>query len=123
MVLVKYSTLNTSPGLGVRNDLSMAKKDDRALDPIGGTLSLGTYLRSIRDSVGVTQHQFAQRLGISVQHLCNIEHGRKPVSIDRAEAWANTLGYPAATFVRLSLQDQFHRAGMNGYQLIVKRAS
>lgn len=99
----------------------MAKKDDGALNPIGGTL--GTYLRSIRDSVGVTQHQFAQRLGISVQHLSNIEHGRKHVSIDRAEAWANTLGYPPATFVRLSLQDQFHRAGLNGYHLIVKTAS
>jgi len=33
------------------------------------------------------------------------------------------MGYPEAMFVQLSLQDQFQRAGLDGYLLIVKKAS
>lgn len=84
-------------------------------ETLGGRVTLGVYLKSIRDGAGITQHAFAEMLGISVQHLSRIEHGRTHVSIDRAEAWAHTLGYPEGTFVRLSLEDQFHRAGLNGY--------
>jgi len=58
-----------------------------------------------------------------VQHLSNVENDRKHVSIERAEAWAKALGYPEAMFIQLSLKDQFQRAGLEGYELTVKKAS
>ncbi|MEO8182374.1 MAG: hypothetical protein ABI895_26355 [Deltaproteobacteria bacterium] len=45
------------------------------------------------------------------------------MSIERAEAWGKALGYPEVMFVQLSLQDQFQRAGLDGYELTVKKAS
>lgn len=89
----------------------------------GKPASFGRYIRSIREGEGLTQGDFADRLGISVQHLSNVENCRKHVSIERAAAWARSLGYAEAPFVQLSLQDQFQRVGLEGYQLTVKRAS
>lgn len=69
------------------------------------------------------QSEFAAKLDISVQHLSNVENGRKHVRIERAEAWAKALGYPEPMFIQLALQDQFQRAGLQGYELTVKKAS
>lgn len=90
---------------------------------IGEPVTFGLYVKSIREGDDLTQNQFAEKLQISVQHLSNVENGRKHVSIERAEAWAKALGYPEAMFVQLSLQDQFQRAGLAGYELTVKKAS
>ena len=105
----------------------MARKNHKALkvleDLIGEPVTFGLYLKSIRESEELLQSELAEKLGISVQHLSNVENGRKHVSIERAEVWAKALGYPEAMFVQLSLQDQFQRAGLNGYELTVKKAS
>ena len=105
----------------------MARKNHEALKAleklIGEPVTFGLYMKSIRETDELTQNEFAQKLGISVQHLSNVENGRKHVSIERAEAWAKALGYPEAMFVQLSLQDQFQRAGLEGYELTVKKAS
>jgi transcriptional regulator with XRE-family HTH domain len=105
----------------------MARKNHEALKAleklIGEPVTFGLYLKSLRETEGQTQSEFAEKLGISVQHLSNVENGRKHVSIERAEAWGKALGYPEAMFVQLSLQDQFQRAGLDGYELTVKKAS
>lgn len=105
----------------------MTRKNQAALKAleklIGHQVTFGAYLRSIRESEELTQADFAEKLGISVQHLSNVENGRKHVSIERADAWGKALGYPEAMFVQLSLQDQFERAGLRGYELSVKKAS
>lgn len=103
-----------------RRNHEALKKLEKA---IGEPVTFGLYVKSIREGDELTQRQFAAKLGISVQHLSNVENGRKHVSIERAEAWARALGYPEAMFVQLSLQDQFHRAGLAGYELTVKKAS
>ena len=85
----------------------------RALEELaGGPLTLGRYLRSIREGEGMTQVDFAQKLGVSKSHLCDIEKGRKPVSAARAAELAHTLGYSEKQFVQLALEDAVKRAGL-----------
>ena len=78
----------------------------------GGPLTLAKLLRSVRQGDGMTQSEFAARLGVSKQHLSHIENGRKVVSPERAARWAVLLGYAESQFVRLALQDELHRAGL-----------
>jgi len=45
--------------------------------------------------------------------LCDIEHGRKSVSLTRAMKFAQILGYPADQFVRLALQSMVDEVGLD----------
>ncbi len=54
----------------------------------------------------------ARTLGISRSHLCDIEHGRKSVSLERAVRFAEVLGYSRDQFVRLALQAMVEEAGL-----------
>ncbi len=78
----------------------------------GGPLTLGRLLESIRLGEGEAQASFARTLGISRSHLCDIEHGRKSVSLERAVRFAEVLGYPRDQFVRLALQAMVEEAGL-----------
>ncbi len=105
----------------------MARTNDESLKKleshIGEPVTLALYIRSLREAEGLTQQQFAEKLGISVQHLSNVENGRKQVSVERADAWARMLGFPEEMFVLLALQDQFERVGLQGYSISVEKAS
>ena len=78
----------------------------------GGPLSFRELVQSIRMGEEMSQTEFARLLGISRQHLCDIEKGRKPVSPSKAASYAKILGYSVNQFVRLALQDQVERAGL-----------
>jgi len=78
----------------------------------GGRLSVGSYLRSIREGEEASQVQFAAQLGISKSHLCDIEKGRKSVAPVRAAELARLLGYSERQFVQLALQDAMEKAGL-----------
>jgi transcriptional regulator with XRE-family HTH domain len=78
----------------------------------GGTLTFGRLLESIRLGEEASQAAFARTLGISRSHLCDIEHGRKSVSLERALRFAEILGYPKEQFVRLALQAMVEEAGL-----------
>lgn len=71
----------------------------------GGPLTLGRLLESIRLGEEMTMKEFADRLGLSVSHLNDIEKGRKHVSPERALRFAKRLGYSGEHFVELSLQE------------------
>jgi transcriptional regulator with XRE-family HTH domain len=43
-------------------------------------LKLGRTARAVREKAGLTQRETAEMLGISVVHLCNIEHNKSGVS-------------------------------------------
>ncbi|MDF1761326.1 MAG: helix-turn-helix transcriptional regulator [Coxiellaceae bacterium] len=88
----------------------------------GETLTLGKLLWSIRMSDELTQVEFAAQLKMSKQQLCDIEHGRKPVSPKLAAAYASKLGYSEQQFVRLALQDILDRAGLN-FEVELKKAA
>ena len=81
-------------------------------DITGGPLSLGKLLQSIRLGEEMSQVEFADQLGISKSHLCDIEKGRKLVSPERAANYARILRYSPEQFVRLALQDQVEKAGL-----------
>jgi antitoxin HigA-1 len=79
---------------------------------LGGPLTFGTLLASIREGEGMSQVAFAKRLGMSRAHLCDIEKGRKSVAPARAARFAEVLGYPQESFVALALQAQLREAGL-----------
>ncbi len=78
---------------------------------IGGSLTMGKILRSLRECDEITQQEFAECLGISKQNLCDIEKGRKFVSSARAAVFAERLGFPAAFFMKVALQEELDRIG------------
>lgn len=71
-------------------------------------------IHSLRTAYGQSQVHMASILGISKQDLCNIEKGRKLVSIERAIGFAEALSMPSKTFAKYAIQDQLNRAGING---------
>jgi len=75
-------------------------------------LTLGSFICSIRQGEELTQVEFAKKLGISRQHLCDIEHNRKVVSVKLAVKYAGILGYSKEQFIRLCLQDMVDRENL-----------
>ena len=73
---------------------------------------------SYRQTQEITQVEMANTLNISKQDLCNIEKGRKLVSVERAVSFAKALGMPPKTFAKYALQDQLGKAGLEGEVLI-----
>lgn len=78
----------------------------------GRPLTIGGILESIRLGEEMTLDAFAKKLKISRSHLCDIEKGRKGVSLERAATFAKVLGHSQAQFVRFALQDEIERAGL-----------
>ena len=78
----------------------------------GGPLTLGRLLQSIREGEELSQTAFGRQLGISRAHVCDIEKGRKSVSLDRAVEFAEKLGYSKQQFVTLTIQEMLTAAGL-----------
>ncbi|MGE3611761.1 MAG: helix-turn-helix transcriptional regulator [Bacteriovoracaceae bacterium] len=89
-------------------------KAKRAIRKITGPISFGEMLYSFRISNEISQVDMAAILGVSKQELCNIEKGRKFVSVERAKSFAEVLKMPAKTFAKYALQDQLTSAGIKG---------
>ncbi len=89
-------------------------KVKKAIRNITGHISFGDMLRSYREAQELTQVEMAEILSTSKQDLCNIEKGRKLVSVERAVNFAIALKMPAKTFAKYALQDQLIKAGING---------
>lgn len=85
-----------------------------AIRKITGPISFAEMLHSFRIAQEYTQVQMAELLGITKQDLCNIEKGRKLVSVERAIIFAAALKMPSKTFAKYALQDQLHKAGIEG---------
>ncbi len=97
------------------NKLMMKRnaKEESALESLmGGPLTLGLALESLRRGEDLSQTDFAKRLKITSQKLCDIEKGRRHVSPKRAAQFAKRLGHPMEVFVRLALQDQLNDGGL-----------
>nr|HAT8714956.1 helix-turn-helix domain-containing protein [Legionella jordanis] len=83
------------------------------LEKLVGRMSLGKAIRAIRQSENENQINFAQRLGVSKQYLCDLEHDRKIVSPKKAKQFAETLGYSPEHFIALALQDSLEHDGIH----------
>ena len=79
----------------------------------GKKLCLGGLLLAIRQGEEMSQVQFAKKLGISKQYLCDIENVRRFISPKAAYVFAKKLGYSSEQFVRLCLQEMMDRDEMN----------
>ena len=100
-----------------KTKLSKATIDTmETLEKISGRkLTIGSLLWSIRECEEVSQSDFAKRLGVSRQYLCDAEHDRKSISVKMASKFAKILGYPQSQFVRLALQDELNRYNLPLY--------
>jgi transcriptional regulator with XRE-family HTH domain len=99
-----------------------AKKSDavKFLEKVaGGPLTFGRLLRSIRLGEETTLKNFAKSLGISIQHLSDIENDRRVVSPERAAKFADILGYSEAQFVQLAVQDMLNHSGLENLKVKV----
>ena len=74
-----------------------------------GVLTLGEAIRSLRMCEEVSQTAFAEKLGVSRQYLCDLENGRKPVSVSKAADFAKKLRQPRELFITLAIQDELER--------------
>ena len=60
----------------------------------------GTYLRIYRENRGLTQQKLSDALGgIPRQHISNMEHGRRSISLRMAKKLSLLLGAPIERFV------------------------
>lgn len=83
----------------------------KKLEKISGEkLTFGNLISSIRLGEEITQVEFAKMLGVSKQYLCDVEHGRRGVSIATAAEWAKKLRYSTDQFVRLTIQDELDKS-------------
>ena len=106
------STKAKKPSVSQRHIASM-----EFLKQISGSLTFGGLLRAIRLGEEETQEVFASRLGISKQHLSDIENSRRNVSPQRAALFAKKLGYSSERFIELALQDAVVEAGFKNYKV------
>lgn len=101
------------------------KKNRKASDVLRdllGHVSFGEMLYSYRVSWDYSQVEFASRLHISKQELCNIEKGRKTISVERAKAFAQYLDMSPIIFAKYILEDQLYAAGIAGEVIITEVA-
>lgn len=85
---------------------------------VTGHISFGEMIHSYRIAQELTQVDMAELLNISKQELCNIEKGRKLVSVERAVSFAKSLKFSTKAFAKYALQDQLTKAGLKGEVII-----
>lgn len=90
-----------------------------AIRSITGHITFGETLRNFREIKGYSQVECSKLLGITKQELCNIEKGRKFVSVERAVVFAKALKIGAKVFVIRVLEDELYRAGIKA-EVIIK---
>lgn len=78
----------------------------------GEPLSFGKMIESLRIADEVTQIALAKKMKISRAHLCDIEKGRRVVTVERAAKFAKAMGYSVNQFVAMALEDQLRKAGL-----------
>lgn len=78
-----------------------------------GVPTFGNTLEAYRLAEDMTQKDFAKKLKISPQSLCDLEKGRRIPSIDRVVRIANKLNEPVETWVALALSDLVRAADLN----------
>ncbi|MFA5183173.1 MAG: helix-turn-helix transcriptional regulator [Syntrophales bacterium] len=90
-------------------DLSLVEDDKNELVDVFETqwykgvkekMTPGTYLRIYRENRGLTQLQLSEALGGTPrQHISNMEHGRRSISLKMARKLSLLLGAPIERFI------------------------
>ena|SRR5258708_39432259 len=87
-----------------------------------GPLTFGNSLEAYRLGEEMTQKQFAKKLGITAQSLCDLEKGRRIPSVERAAKIAKRLNESAESWIGLALSDMVRNANLD-LKVEVKKAS
>src|SRR5260364_373053 len=109
-----YNVSKSLSSTSTPTNSTMTQRSLKALEKItGAQLRLGHLLAAIRKAEEMTVTAFAQKLSISKQYLCDLEHHRKCPSPKLAAAYAEKLGYSPEQFVRLALQEKLNQDGLH----------
>lgn len=102
---------------------NITKKTIQLLENITGKkLTVGNLLWAIREGEEMSLAEFSKKLGVSRQYLCDLEHGRRTVSIKMAAEFAKKLGESPVQFVRLTIKEEIERSGLR-LEIQVKEAA
>lgn len=71
---------------------------------------IGRHIRDARKAKGLTQEQFAERLGLSTLHYGRLERGNRRVSLEQLARVANLLDVPTFTLLDGCLLREPHSA-------------
>ena len=75
-------------------------------------ITFGDLLRSIRMRDDLTQVEMAEILGISKAKLCDLEKGRRHVSLLKAVEFAEALEDSPEYFIKVLIDDELFEAGL-----------
>ena len=87
-----------------------------------GRMTVAMFLRAFRESEGLSQIEYARKLGLSRANLCDLEKGRKLISPERAAELAKKVGVPEKVLIQLAIQDSLLSARLR-YTVELKAAS
>lgn len=62
-------------------------------------VTIGRFIRRLREQKQLTQEQLATKTGITYQHLSGMENGRENFTIDILESLARALDFPLPQFI------------------------
>lgn len=80
---------------------------------------LGKRIRYYREKAGVSQDELGKRVFVTNIHICNIEAGKKPPSIDLLIELANALAVSADDLLADSLDHPSTAADTSLHQLLL----
>jgi len=108
--------------MSTKKHRNMSEKSLAILEGISEKkLTVGNLLWAIREGEELSLAAFSKKLGISRQYLCDLEHGRRMVSVKMAAEFARKLERSPIQFVRLTLQEEVGRSGLD-FEVQVKAA-
>ena len=93
----------------------------RDLEKKHGPITLGLFLSAFREAEGLSQAEYAKKLGLSRANLCDIEKGRRIASPERAAKIAKAMGVPETALIQLALQDKLREVNLD-YKVELKIA-
>lgn len=84
-------------------------------------MTFGLFICAFREAEGVSQAEYAKKLGISRANLCDLEKGRKLPSPTRASHIAKKIMVSEEILVQLAIQDSLRDAKLK-YRVELKAA-
>lgn len=92
------------------------KKKSKAITQIekirGSRLDFSDLLRSLRQTMELTQTELAYRAGTTRSKICDFEKGRRIPSLKLATKLAKALGHSETLFVYKIFQEQIYQANL-----------
>ncbi|MBF0363876.1 MAG: helix-turn-helix transcriptional regulator [Oligoflexia bacterium] len=83
-----------------------------------GPLTFGQALTAIRETEEISQSQLARDLSVSRGIICDIEKGRRMVTVPLAIKIAKYLEYPPESFLVLLFKDQLRKEKLDNKFII-----